>query len=1181
MTIQSGLSDHYPQLAARLGYQADSYAGVPLVDGRGEVIGVLSVAGRQPLPDVAEPVLKLFAARAAAELERTEAEAEAEASRRELRRSYERLATAQRVGRIGSVETDLASGKSLWSDEMYRILGLEPDSGSSLARFLDLVHPDDREAVLGLRERTMAGIENRPSEFRIIRPDGSIRTIYRESEVFHDDAGRPAKLVVTIHDVTERASMEDELRHGRDRLARAQSTGKLGSAELDFATGEVFWSDEFYRLCGLDPRSVAPDIGTFLALVHEDDRDAVAAAIETARSGGPTEPMDFRFVRPDGELLWLHREVAVTRGGDGRLERMMATFKDITERKQLEMALAAREENLKAATRHLTAAQRAGKIGSVEVDTESGRTVWSPEVYRLFGLDPAFGPSEEAFVAQVHPDDLPAIIEAHRREREGLQSDPVEYRLVRADGDLRWMYRQAELVRDDEGAIRRIVVTHQDVTERERLRRLLSELNSNVGNLIGEDFLSSLVASVSRALGADTAFIGRFDLRRGLLRTEFVWTEGSLRSNVEYAYASSPSEPIAAGQTVIVHSGMGERFPAFVNPHGEGYASFAGTPLFGAKGDLLGLLGVMCRREIDSTDYVKAVIGLFAGRAAAEIERLAIERDAEGSRARMAEVLTALDVARDAIIMADDERCIIYVNDSAIRLFGLRGQAADLIGIRLRDLEGEPGHRSRADEVMAALREGGEWHGSSSWTRPSDGRPVLIDSHVHRLPAGGFVLIAADASPRLRHEEEKRLQQMREAQASKLEALGNLAGGIAHDFNNLLGAILGFAQLLVKDLEPASDQRHYAERIVGASERGRSLVQQIMSFSRHSTVEFAKIDVGESITEAHELLRASLPASTRIVIDNRASDVVVLGDKGQLLQVLVNLCVNASDALAGGQGTITLTVDHLDRGRTELAHLPPVDGSPSPQGVVSWVDFDGIGRIATGGLSERDSVSISVRDTGPGIREDIRDKIFDPFFTTKSKGRGTGLGLAMVHRIVLEHGGAIMAETAEWAGTTFEVILPMAEAAPAQKRRAARQRRAAKGQEQRAAILVVDDDEAFSAMVDAALSRRGHKVQSTTDPRVALAWVKRRSAHWDILVTDQSMPHIKGQELVQSCKIHAPELRCIICTGYSSGMDETQAKAVGADGFLNKPFDVDALEHMVDALIARNAASAKGLERDG
>ncbi len=232
-----------------------------------------------------------------------------------------------------------------------------------------------------------------------------------------------------------------------------------------------------------------------------------------------------------------------------------------------------------------------------------------------------------------------------------------------------------------------------------------------------------------------------------------------------------------------------------------------------------------------------------------------LKRELEKSHGEMLRILAALNVSDAAIVLSDVLDEIMYINDAAIHLFGLSLRPADLIGRRIRNFQTSSQNAEPFDATRMDIPETGGWHGTSVWVRPSDLKAIFCDTRIHRLPGGGFVTVAMDATARIRSAEEERRREEHQSQASKVEALGNLASGIAHDFNNLLGAIQGFAQFLTNDLDADSPQHRYAQQIVAIGQRGRSLVSQILAFTRRMPIEPAKVPLGEVITETLALLR--------------------------------------------------------------------------------------------------------------------------------------------------------------------------------------------------------------------------------------------------------------------------------------------------------------------------------------
>jgi signal transduction histidine kinase/CheY-like chemotaxis protein len=427
----------------------------------------------------------------------------------------------------------------------------------------------------------------------------------------------------------------------------------------------------------------------------------------------------------------------------------------------------------------------------------------------------------------------------------------------------------------------------------------------------------------------------------------------------------------------------------------------------------------------------------------------------------------------------------------------------------------------------------------------------------------GLLTLLVTLWVRRRIERDQALQH--QIQTQKLEALGQLAGGIAHDFNNLLGAILGFAHFLVQDTPEDSPQRRYAERVVMAGQRGRGLVQQILTFTRRASGEPANVAIAEIVHETIDLLRATIPSSTNLVVDSTGGSLVVTADRSQLGQVLVNLCINASDALEGRPGEVHVAVEAVDQNRPELKQLPVCATKPTPSIRSMWTDDAGFDWIGTGGLTSHENVSIRVADTGAGIARSHYDLLFDLFFTTKRNSGGSGLGLPIVQRIVTEHGGAILVRTKVGHGTAFEVVLPRSRSQAIYEEDTV----AIAGVpcHHSATILVIDDDEDFCDMVQTALHRLGHEAVSVGDPLEGLAAVQENPSLWDMVVTDQTMPHMKGTELVRRVKATSSAIRCIICTGYSSSLDEPEAIAAGADGFRTKPLDLRDFGALVNRLL--------------
>ncbi len=411
---------------------------------------------------------------------------------------------------------------------------------------------------------------------------------------------------------------------------------------------------------------------------------------------------------------------------------------------------------------------------------------------------------------------------------------------------------------------------------------------------------------------------------------------------------------------------------------------------------------------------------------------------------------------------------------------------------------------------------------------------------VSGLTAFSLILLFILSWVFVRSRRELALGDARLRQAQKIEAIGQLTGGIAHDFNNILASILGYAALardsLGKDQEK---QRGYLQEVIQAGERARDLVRQMLDFSRSSQGNPVLLSVSDLVDESVKMLRALLPSSIRIVPPGGGQALPpVRADAAQLQQVLVNLCVNARDALQG-EGTLTLDVRSLKTAGVRCASCH---------------------RQIRG-----DFVVLAVKDNGCGMNADQQARIFDPFFTTKEVGKGTGMGLSAVHGIVHSHGGHILLESAPGQGSEFRILLPAqgGELPDAGEDREEATNTAAFP----ARILVVDDEAAIGRFLKELLEAQGYEVEVSEDPRQALARFEADPGDLDLVITDQTMPGMSGLRLAACMRARRPDLPVILCSGFSDLVDENSAREAGIAAFLSKPIDMNSLLAKISELL--------------
>ncbi|WP_420244842.1 ATP-binding protein [Roseiterribacter gracilis] len=500
----------------------------------------------------------------------------------------------------------------------------------------------------------------------------------------------------------------------------------------------------------------------------------------------------------------------------------------------------------------------------------------------------------------------------------------------------------------------------------------------------------------------------------------------------------------------------------------------------------------------------------------------------------------SLDAVLDAILIFDADGLVTYANRAAY----------DQIGLSPGDLFDE--HAMQLLPEMPAPSAGETAH-TVPWTR-LDGSTTEVRVLHRRLADGGSVATWRDISVELESEKEKETLRMQLTQAAKMEAIGRLAGGMAHDFNNLLGAIMGFAGFLVDDLDEGSEQHGYAMRVLSVSERARQLVMQILAFSRAEGAARMPVGLTEWAREGRDMLQGLLPASTQLIVHPSSRELHVYGNATQLQQVLVNLCVNANDSLPENGGTIEI----------ELAEITPVGSSP-----LAVSETDGsfhTARLESGQLTIGQRYArLRVRDRGCGIRQDVLDQIFEPFFTTKDRTRGTGLGLAVVHGLLLAHDGAYAVRSTPGDGTVFDVYLPAVDAPAAV---ATLGTRVAGTPGPAIAALLLDDEEDLLDAMRIGLKRLGFAVAATNSPGQALAWLREKPGAFQVLITDQVMPGMRGTALIPLAKAADPAVRVILTTGYSDGATERIAREAGADAFVLKPVPPETMARTARSLFA-------------
>ncbi|HWB69617.1 MAG TPA: ATP-binding protein [Solirubrobacterales bacterium] len=500
-----------------------------------------------------------------------------------------------------------------------------------------------------------------------------------------------------------------------------------------------------------------------------------------------------------------------------------------------------------------------------------------------------------------------------------------------------------------------------------------------------------------------------------------------------------------------------------------------------------------------------------------------------------------LEAAPDAMLGVGSDGTVVFVNAQVGPLFGY--ERSELLGAPVEQLipkrfrAAHPGHR---DAYFVAPRTRPMGAGIELYALRKDGSEFPAEISLSSIATGDGLLVTAairDITDRAESEREKALQQQLE-RARRLESVGQLAGGIAHDFNNILGVILNYAEFVEEELEPGSRAHEDVGEIRRGAERAAALTRQLLIFSRREVVKPELLYLRDVIAELENLLRRALGERVDLTTRFGEDRCPVEADPGQIEQVLVNLAVNARDAMPEG-GRLLIEVDRAELDE-EYAHTHP--------------------QIEAGTY-----VRLQVSDTGVGMDRDTIARAFEPFFTTKAKGQGTGLGLATVYGIVTGAGGSIDIYSEPGRGTTFKIHLPVCEdPVPSKLKLSSEERPGGAGE----SILVVEDEPDVRRMAERILSEAGYSVMSTDSAAEALELCRRPDLKVDVLLSDVIMPGMLGTELADSFKALCPDAGILFMSGYSHEVLAPEALAENRDvAFIEKPFNVGKLLRTVRGLL--------------
>jgi PAS domain S-box-containing protein len=752
------------------------------------------------------------------------------------------------------------------------------------------------------------------------------------------------------------------------------------------------------------------------------------------------------------------------------------------------------EAALRASEERLRIAQAAGGVGTFEYIPDGERMLVSPEFCRIWGVDEVEEAPIGFFMALIHPDDHARVDSTHDENAENAL-DPIEYRIVRPDtGETRWLARRGEPIRDPAtGAIRWYGVVY-DITDRKAAEEALREREEQLSAFIDQATAGFAQVDLS---GRFTLVNDRFCEIAGRSREELLGLRMQEITHPEDLPANLPKfERTALEGTPFSHE------KRYVRPDGSiVWVNNSVSVIRRPSGEPYGILAV----TIDVTERRTAEAAVREN----EARLRALTDNLPGG------MVYQVSTGRDG-----SERRFLFVSQSCEKLTGYTAEAimADA-SVAYGMMEGEDVARMAAEEERA-IAERRPFDVQCRFRR-SDGvlRWARIISAPRSAPDGTMIWdgimidvtdqkqaeeMLRDLNETLEHRVAERAEELALAQealrqAQKMEAMGQLTGGVAHDFNNLLTPIIGSLDLLHrKGLGGAREQR-LVEGALQSAERAKTLVQRLLAFARRQPLQPGPVDLGELVRGLVDLLASTSGPQIRIETRLDPSLPFARADSNQLEMAILNLAVNARDAMAGG-GTLTI-------GGTAETVAP--------------------GEVA--GLAPGRYVRLAVADTGVGMDEATLARAVEPFFSTKGVGRGTGLGLSMVHGLAAQLGGALNLDSRVGEGTVAALWLPVSDSVPATaavRREAEAAPRATAG-----TVLLVDDEPLVRASTADMLAELGYEVVEAESGSEALAKVDLRVP--DLVITDHLMPGLSGTDLALILAAERPGLPVLIVSGYA------------------------------------------------
>ncbi|MBK1988182.1 PAS domain S-box protein [Sphaerospermopsis aphanizomenoides BCCUSP55] len=982
------------------------------------------------------------------------------------------------------IAVDLEQHITYWNQAAERLYGLKAQEvlGRKLQECYQYqwLKPEEEQTAFN----SLATTGEWQGENLHIKTTGEVIHVESSVSSIKDEHGTNIGWLAVIRDITERKQQEERLKESEERLQLALLAGDAAIWDWNIKTNQVIWSDHLYSLFGLTSEMFDGRYETFLNFVHPEDREFLNQSVMRSIHQHTPYELEFRFIKPDGTVGWSACKGKVLYDDSNQPVRMIGVNMDITQRKQTEELLRQSEAEC---CRILDTATE----GVWLIDEEGKTSFVNEQMARMLGyaVDEMLGKSFLEFMAQ---EQQALATQLLARRKQGIK-EQHDFKFRHRDGTQMWAIVSASPIFDDHGQYFGALGMVTDITARKQAEENLQA---------SEQRLQAILDNCPSAIYVkDTQ--GRHIIVNSQFERYTHLTREQAKNKTNYdLFPANIADNLVRNDKRVLDTLIPSEFEEIITFDDQVYTFFSVKfPLCDAFGKPYAVCGI-------STDIT---------------ERKQAEK-------KIQEQAALIDIATDAIFVRDLENRILFWSQGAERLYGWTSE--ETLGKKAHELF----YRESLQQLEAGLKatiETGAWYGELEQITKT-GKKIIVASRWTLVwdesgKPQSILVVNSDIT------EKKQLEQQF-YRAQRLESLGTLASGIAHDLNNVFTPIVMLAQLLpLKFKNVDARTQELFKTLENSSKRGANLVKQILIFARGTEGKLTLLQPEHLLNAIVQVINQTFPKLIEIQTDIPRNTLwLVKADSTQIEQVLMNLVVNARDAMPNG-GILKIAAENqfIDEIYAQM-HLNAHAGN---------------------------YVVITVSDTGIGIPQDKLEYIFEPFFTTKEIGQGTGLGLSTVLGIIKSYGGFVSVQSEVGKGTKFSVYLPIAEGSLIEPR----------GEEELPQghgelILLVDDEEMVQQTTKIALENYNYKILIANDGIEAIALYAEYQQDISLVLMNIIMPNMDGLTAIRTLRAINPQVKIIATSGLPTNKDKVLA--AGAMTFLPKAYTANELLNTLSSLIA-------------